>query len=100
MFEACDDRIGVLAPMVTFDPDLVHPEEKEFDRRAELELAAEFLHHGFPGSSLAVARNVSEYMADDDDGVAGAQAMRAAYIALGRDFLAARVYAYLVRHSG
>jgi hypothetical protein len=87
--------MGTLAPSALFDPALgKHVLPDWPDAGTELARARTELKRGFPGSALAIARNV--YAECWDEGtLAAAEVMREAYAALGRQFLVARVDAYL-----
>jgi hypothetical protein len=99
LFEECNDGIGVLAPVSAFDPDLEPIEEGSlFDLERELARADALLARGFAGSALAEARNTYHSTALDSEHLAAVARMRAAYEALGRDFLVRRVDRYVARH--
>lgn len=98
-FEPCNDGIGVLAPLSAFDDDLA-PESLMFDLGAELDRASGLLSRGFAASSLAVCRNAAHATVHTPDHLTAIRHMRAAYAALGRDWLARRADRYLARHGG
>jgi len=98
IFEPCNDGIGVLAPASAFDPELVAAQDGAvFDLAEELSRADDLLARGFFGSALAEARNTALGVARHPEHLLAVRRMRAAYDALGRDFLVRRVDAYLAR---
>lgn len=97
-FDVCNDDVGALAPIETFDPSYTPPDHATlFDLEHEVRTVESFLTRGFPGSALGLARNLfHELRTQPGHGEVGARLMRRSYEALGRDFLAQRIDAYLV----
>jgi hypothetical protein len=88
-------NMGTLAPKALFDPALgkhVHADWPTAE--TELARARASLKRGFPASALAIARHVYSDCYDEGT-LAAAEVMREAYAAMGRQFLVARVDAYL-----
>jgi hypothetical protein len=95
-FEKTRDNVGVLAPAGAFAPQQKGRRQPTPEgAKAQLKVASELLAQGFPASSLAVARDLYRAEGYGEQGIAAALAMKAAYLALGREFLARRVDVYV-----